>query len=105
MPKYKVDFHVVRIEVNKVEVKDNSGKLCWYHISDVKKTDMISKLYVSYLILMDSVEKAALVLIQNMFKILVGHQITGNIDLILIMSKILQEQLKTLLDRDLIQCN
>ena len=44
MPKYKVDFHVVRIEGNKVEVKDNSGKLHWYHISDVKKTDMISKL-------------------------------------------------------------
>ena len=44
MPKYKVDFHVVRIEGNKVEVKENSGKLCWYHISDIKKTDMISKL-------------------------------------------------------------
>ena len=44
MPKYKVDFRVVRIEGNKVEVKDNSGKLCWYQISDVKKTDMISKL-------------------------------------------------------------
>ena len=44
MPKYKVDFRVFRIEGNKVEVKDNSGKLCWYHILDVKKTDMISKL-------------------------------------------------------------
>ena len=44
MPKYKVDFCVVRIEGNKVEVKDNSGKLCWYHISDMKKTDIISKL-------------------------------------------------------------
>ena len=44
MPKYKVDFHVVRIEGNKVEVKDNNGKLCWYHISDMKKTDMITKL-------------------------------------------------------------
>ena len=44
MPKYKVDFRVVRIEGNKVKVKDNSEKLCWYHISDVKKTDMISKL-------------------------------------------------------------
>ena len=28
IPKYKVDFGVVRIEGNKVEVKDNSGKLC-----------------------------------------------------------------------------
>ena len=53
-------------------------------------------------ILMDSVERVGLVLIQNMFKILVGHQMTGNIDLTLIMSKILQEQLKMLLDRDLI---
>ena len=44
MPKCKLDFCVVRIEGNKVEVKDNSGKLCWYHISDVMKTDMISKL-------------------------------------------------------------
>ena len=44
MPKYKVDFHVVRVEGNKVEVKDNNGKLCWYHISDVKKTDMVTKL-------------------------------------------------------------
>ena len=28
MPKYKVDFCVIRIEGNKVEVKDNNGKLC-----------------------------------------------------------------------------
>ena len=41
MPKYKVDFCVVQIEGNKVEVKDNNRKLCW---SDVKKTDMITKL-------------------------------------------------------------
>ena len=44
MPKYKVDFCVVRVEGNKFEVKDNNGKLCWYHISDVKKTDMVTKL-------------------------------------------------------------
>ena len=43
MLKYKVDFHVVRIEGNKVEVKDKSGKL-YCHISDVKKTDMVTKL-------------------------------------------------------------
>ena len=47
MPKYKVDFHVIRIEDNKVEVKDNNRKLCWYNISDVKKTDMITK-FVNY---------------------------------------------------------
>ena len=29
MPKHKVDFCVVHIEGNKVEVKDNIGKLCW----------------------------------------------------------------------------
>ena len=44
MPKYKVDFRVVHIQDNKVEVKDNNGKLSWYHISDIKKTDMVTKL-------------------------------------------------------------
>ena len=44
MPKKKVDFRVVCIQGNKVEVKDNNCKLSWYHISDIKKTDMISKL-------------------------------------------------------------
>ena len=34
----------VHIQGNKVEVKDNNGKLSWYHISDIKKTDMITKL-------------------------------------------------------------
>ena len=31
MPKYITDFHVIR-----VLVKDNNGKMSWYHISDVK---------------------------------------------------------------------
>ena len=44
MPKYKSDFHVIRVLGNKVEVKDNNGKMSWYHISDVKKTDMVTKL-------------------------------------------------------------
>ena len=44
MFKYKVDFCVVRIEGNKVKVKDNNGKLGWYHISDMKKSDMVTKL-------------------------------------------------------------
>ena len=44
MPKYKVDFCVVCIEGNKVKVKHSNGKLCWYHISDIKKTDMVTKL-------------------------------------------------------------
>ena len=44
MPKYKTDFHVIRVLGNKVEVKDNNGKMSWYHISDVKKTDMVTKL-------------------------------------------------------------
>ena len=42
MPKYKVDFRDVHIQGNKVKVKDNNGKLTWYHISDIKKTDMIT---------------------------------------------------------------
>ena len=44
MAKYKVDFRVVYVQGNKVKVKDNNGKLSWYHISDVKKTDMVTKL-------------------------------------------------------------
>ena len=44
MPKYKTDFPVIRVLGNKVEVKDNNGKMSWYHISDVKKTDMVTKL-------------------------------------------------------------
>ena len=43
MPKYKVDFRVVCIQGNSVELIDNNGKLNWYHISDIKKTDMITK--------------------------------------------------------------
>ena len=26
-----------------MEVKDNNGKMSWYHISDVKKTDIVTK--------------------------------------------------------------
>ena len=44
MPKYKTDFCVIRVLGNKVQVKDNNGKMSWYHISDVKKTDMVTKL-------------------------------------------------------------
>ena len=44
MPKYKTDFHVIRVIGNKVEVKDNNGKKSYYHISDVKKTNMVTKL-------------------------------------------------------------
>ena len=43
LPKYKPDFCVIRVLGNKVEVKDNSGKISWFHISDVKKTDMVTK--------------------------------------------------------------
>ena len=44
MPKYKIDFHVIRILGNKAEVKESNSKKSWYHISDVKKIDMVSKL-------------------------------------------------------------
>ena len=44
MPKYKTDYHVIRVLGNKVKVKDNNGNMFWFHISDVKKTDMITKL-------------------------------------------------------------
>ena len=38
MLKYKVDFRVVRVQGNRVEVKDNNGKLTWYHISNIRET-------------------------------------------------------------------
>ena len=44
MPKYKADFRVVHVQRNKVQVKDSNNKLSWYHISDIKKTDMVTKL-------------------------------------------------------------
>ena len=44
MLKYKVDFRVVRVQGNRAKVKDDNGKLSWYHISDIKKTDMVTKL-------------------------------------------------------------
>ena len=44
MPKYKAEFCVIRVLGNKVEVKDNSGKMSWYQISNVKKTDMVTEL-------------------------------------------------------------
>ena len=44
MPTYKTDYCVIRVLGNKVEVKDNNGKMSWFHISDMKKTDMITKL-------------------------------------------------------------
>ena len=42
MPKCKTDYHVIRVLGNKVQVKDNNGKISWFHISDIKKTDMIT---------------------------------------------------------------
>ena len=44
MPKYKTDYCVIRVLGNKIEVKDNNEKMSWFYISDVKKTDMITKL-------------------------------------------------------------
>ena len=39
-----MDYRLIRLLQNKVEVKDNNGKMSWFHISDIKKTDMITKL-------------------------------------------------------------
>ena len=52
MPKYKTDFHVIRVLGNKVEVKDTNGKMSWYHISDVKKLTWLQNSFVNYLIMM-----------------------------------------------------
>ena len=51
------------------------------------------------------VEKVDLVLIHNVSRILAGYQMTGNADLIQITLKIFQIQHRTLLSRDLTQCN
>ena len=89
MPKYNVDFRVVCVQGNKVEVKDNNGKLSWYHISDIKKTDMITEL-ICQLPNVDAFGgKGRLSLIQSASRILAGYQMTGNINLIQIMSRIL----------------
>ena len=37
MPKYRTDYRVITVLGNKVEVKENNGKMSWFHISDVKK--------------------------------------------------------------------
>ena len=44
MPKYKTDFHVIRVLGNKVEVKDNNGKMSW------KKTHVVTKLICQLLV-------------------------------------------------------
>ena len=86
MPKYKVDFRVVHIQGNKVKVKDNNGKLSWYHISDIKKTDMVTKLICQLPDMwMHLVEQVGSVLILNMSRILAGYLMTGHINLIQIM--------------------
>ena len=41
---FQSDYHVIRVLGNTVEVKDNNGKMSWFHISNVKKNDMITKL-------------------------------------------------------------
>ena len=66
MPKYKVDFRVVCVQGNRAEVKDNNGKLTWYHISDIKKTDMVTKLICQLPDVMHLVEQVGSVLILNM---------------------------------------
>ena len=79
MPKYKVDFRIVRILGNKVEVKDNHGKLSFYHISDIKKTDMITKL-ICQLPDHDAFgEEVDLALIQQESKTLAGTSKTKSI--------------------------
>ena len=86
MPKYKVDFRIVRILGNKVEVKDNHGKLSFFHISDIKKTDMITKLICQ---LPDHDmhlgEEVDLALIQQESKTLAGMSETKSINLTLLM--------------------
>ena len=101
MPKYKADFRVFCIQGNKVEVKDNNGKLSWYHISDIKKTDMVTK-FICQLPDVDAIGRTAgSVWILTSPRILAGYLMTGHINLIQIMQKIFQIQHGTLPNRDL----
>ena len=102
MPKYKTDYHVIRVLGNKVEVKDNNGKMSWFHISDVKKTDMITKLicqlpnYDAFAI------KEGSTLIQKELRTLAGHSRIKMtyLTLLTFQMHLLQQQ-----SRDLTQCN
>ena len=85
MPKYKVDFRVVCIQGNKVEVKDNNGKLSWYHISDIKKTDMVTKLICQLPGVNAFGRTGSSVLILNVLRILAGYPMTGPTNLVQIM--------------------
>ena len=90
MPKYKDDFRVVCIQGNKVKVKDNNNKLTWYHISNIKKTDMITKLFCQLPDVDDFGRKVGSVSILKMSRILAKYPMTGHINLIQIMLKTLQ---------------
>ena len=102
MPKYKTDYHVIRVLGNKVEVNDNNGKMSWFHISDVKKTDMITKL-ICQLPAYDTFGcKGRLTLIQKELRTLDGHSSikTSYLTLLTFQIFLLQQQ-----SRDLTQCN
>ena len=89
MPKYKVDFRVVHIQGNRVKVKDNNGKLTWCHISDIKKTGMITKLICQLPDVDAFGRKVDSVSILKIPRILAGYPMTGHINLIQITLKTL----------------
>ena len=89
MPKYKVDFRVVCIQGNKVKVKDNNSEFSWYHISDIKKTDMTTKLICQLPDVDAFGTKGRLSFNPEHVQDLGWTQMTGNIDLIHIMLRIL----------------
>ena len=86
MPKYKSRLQgCLHIQGNKVEVKDNNGKLSWYHISDIKKTDMVTKL-ICQLPNVDAGGTGRLSFDpEHVSRILAGYPMTGHINLIQIM--------------------
>ena len=100
MPKYKTDFCVIRVLGNKVYVKDNNGKMPWYHILDVKKTDMVTKL-ICQLPDYDAFGMVGrLSFDPEKSKILDGLQVTRILNLIQIMFQIHQPK-----SRDLTLCS
>ena len=99
MPKYKTNFRVIRVLGNKVEVKDNSGKMSWHHISGVKKTDMVTKL-ICQLPAYDAFGRLGRLSFDPEFKTLGGLQMTRILNLIQIMFQIHQPR-----SRNLTQCS
>ena len=86
------------LRVIKLKSRTTMESLCWYHISDIKKNDMITKL-VCQLPDVDGFGRKGRLSFdpEHVSKTLAGHQMTGNTGLIQIMLRIFQIQHRMLL--------